>query len=808
MRSQPCSESFWMNCVELQRLLLSILIVVVMIPVPRWDRYRDATAPSPPRVNVPFDAHTTARHLRQAVEGREYAAALRDLNQFATAAPTLYRLNNYDYLHARLALRTGNLELAKQLFQSVLKRSEQVRMLTPFCLHYLADIARREQQAGRPAAAAEERAALARLVREFPTHPVARQATQRLAENYAAAGQFDAALTLYRRLASRSRENEAALGQLLCRTGNEAEARPIFHRLLATGKDDAALLAAEELDAQGDVPLAPADRLARARLYLANRHTEGAKRHFRVLAEHVPALPYRAEALWSIGRAFFIEENWDAACYWFERAHEAYPTSPDGEKSYYQSGHALQNAGRYREAVARYEAFISEYPRSEFLGGAHLNAIDTLRLAGEFDAALAWCDRTEARFPRELAGVTARFQRAKIWLTCREFGRALVELEALQRLPLGRRGPGATNAMEVTFLRGLCLERLERFAEAVDVYLSLPDTRTGYYGQMATERLLALTQVAQARSVISHRLARLRQADTKDALQQALRLTTEVATRRELLAKLEAAYRRLPAYARAWSYRVPDIGRAFIADAAAAPTVRTAAEELAFLGLYDDALAVLEAPPRDPFAQAVYAGRGNQAWKALAYSEPTLGTLPEDFHLEVMPRQVAELLYPAPYKDELLEYARPRGVDARFLLAIARQESRFNPTVKSPVGARGLFQFIDATADRMAQTLKLTAWTRTDLYNPRTAAQFAAAYVGELFALFPQHPAAVAAAYNGGETAAARWRARAGNDDHDRFAAEIGYVETKDYVFKVMTNYRAYRQLFDADLRPRQPSRQ
>ncbi len=797
-----------MYFLELQRLLTGIIVLSATLAIPRRDSASNAVPPPLPlsasaaAASAPFDARATARRVGEAVEKRRYADALRDLSQFAVAAPALYTANNYDYLHARLALRAGELATARQLFQAVLQRTEQGRMLAPFCLRYLADIGRRERQAGKPEAANAERAALMRLVREFPTHPAARQATQRLAENHAAAGQLDAAISLYRQLAPRSREHEARLGQLLRRAGNEAEAAAVFHRLLATGKDDAALLAAEELDAQGDVVLAPADRLARARLYLANRHTEGAKRHFRVLADQVPAAPYRAEALWSIGRAFFIEESWDEAARWLERAHEEYPASPDGERGYYQSGHAFQNAGRYQEAVARYEAFIAEYPKSEFLGGAYLNAIDAWRLAGDLDAALAWCDRAEARFPSELAGVTARFQRAKIWLSRQDFGRALAMLEELQRRPLGRRGPGSTNAAEVAFLRGLCLERLGRFAEAVEAYLSLPDTRTSYYGQLATERLLALTQVEKARGVISQRLARLRQASDKDALQQALRLTTEAAIRRELLSKLETAYRQLPAYARAWRYRAPDIGRAFIADAAAAPAARKAADELAFLGLYDDALAAMEAPAGDAFAQAVYAGRGDQAWKALAYSEPTLGTLPEDFHLEVMPRQVAELLYPAPYKDELLEHALPRGVDARLLLAIARQESRFNPTVKSPVGARGLFQFIDATADRMARALKLTAWTRADLYDPRLAAQFAAAYVAELFGLFPKHPAAVAAAYNGGETATARWRARAGAENHDRFAAEVGYAETKDYVFKVMTNYRAYRQLFDANLRP------
>ena len=41
--------------------------------------------------------------------------------------------------------------------------------------------------------------------------------------------------------------------------------------------------------------------------------------------------------------------------------------------------------------------------------------------------------------------------------------------------------------------------------------------------------------------------------------------------------------------------------------------------------------------------------------------------------------------------------------------------------------------------------------------------------------------------------------------DHRRkvvgiFAAEVGFAETKNYVFKVMNNYRAYRELYNEQL--------
>ena len=57
--------------------------------------------------------------------------------------------------------------------------------------------------------------------------------------------------------------------------------------------------------------------------------------------------------------------------------------------------------------------------------------------------------------------------------------------------------------------------------------------------------------------------------------------------------------------------------------------------------------------------------------------------------------------------------------------------------------------------------------------------------------------------HNGGEDNVARWVARAVHKDHGVFTAEVGFNESKDYVNKVMANYRAYKILFTEDLKTR-----
>ena len=74
------------------------------------------------------------------------------------------------------------------------------------------------------------------------------------------------------------------------------------------------------------------------------------------------------------------------------------------------------------------------------------------------------------------------------------------------------------------------------------------------------------------------------------------------------------------------------------------------------------------------------------------------------------------------------------------------------------------------------------------------------AYVAELKDEFGGLYEAIAASYNGGEDNAARWLNRSKPKEPGVFAAEVGFAETKNYVFKVMNNYRAYRDLYTENL--------
>ena len=240
------------------------------------------------------------------------------------------------------------------------------------------------------------------------------------------------------------------------------------------------------------------------------------------------------------------------------------------------------------------------------------------------------------------------------------------------------------------------------------------------------------------------------------------------------------------------------------------------ADDLLFLGLFDEGTPELETalreklgkkgnalsdfPPDTAFTLAVFYKRGDMANRGIGYIEPLWRNVSADYQIELIPREHAELLYPVPYADSLVKFSSERNLDPRFSLSIMRQESRYRADVKSVAAARGLMQFIPDTSDKIAAELNLRDFKQDDLYNPPTSILIGSQYLSNLFRLFPNQAPAVAASYNGGEHNMTRWLARAKSDSPDSYVAEILFTQSKDYVYKVMANYRVYQVFYDEKL--------
>jgi hypothetical protein len=108
------------------------------------------------------------------------------------------------------------------------------------------------------------------------------------------------------------------------------------------------------------------------------------------------------------------------------------------------------------------------------------------------------------------------------------------------------------------------------------------------------------------------------------------------------------------------------------------------------------------------------------------------------------------------------------GVDPRFIHAVIKQESKYNPKAVSHAGAQGLMQMMPATAERFG--LK-------DPFDPTANVEAGTKYLKWLLKRFDGDVSLALAGYNAGEGAV------------DKYKGVPPYGETQNYVKKIVTNY-------------------
>lgn len=813
----------------------------------------------------------THKKILDLVENRDYNAAISELQNLRQSDKKIFELNNYDYLLARLAEKQGDLATASANFQAVVTRNS---VLTEYALWHLSQIARSSGNLFL------ERIYLRELLTNAPESLINEAANARIARNYFESKDYASAIAVLRsgnnfgeakilgnlsndeifgnltKNDAKTRENLVWLGKAYLQSGKTDAARAVFSRLVselpnAAQPDDFALEGVRGLD-KLDVGIAEfgktapllsdTEHIKRATVYQFNRDFSNARLHFESLIAQFPKNPNVPISMYQIGRTLVQERNFSPATLWFERVQSEFPESSVSQDALNQAASAFARVNKPRESVSRYEKLIEKYPDAVISERAYLNVIDVLRDSGETTNALNWVNKTRENFKNKPPEAVAIFAQARIHLAQKDWQKTLDSLDSLLLLENlgGTNVSGGTQREEVLFLKALVLEQLSRFDEAIETYLSIPDGRSSYYGWRTSERLRMLANNEKTADLVRQKFFPLRTnanqtitaqnaESVKNAAHAAIRLTDSDQARKEILEIIKKTYSFLPEYKKVPAFNLIEFGRKEVLTLSRKPSPnfhRTLADELLFLGLYDEGTPELEISwqtaadskePKNPvnpenkaqieqsedrnYSLAVYYMRGDMAHRAASFIEPRWRQIPADFQIELIPREQIELLFPAPYKDSLLKSAPGRNVDPRFVLAIMRQESRYRADVKSVAAARGLMQFISSTSTQIAFELGKDNFRQDELYHPPTAILFGSQYLSNLFKLFPDQPQAAAASYNGGEDNMQRWYKRANSNDADRYVPEILYAQSKDYVFKVMQNYRAYRLIYDENLR-------
>ena len=159
---------------------------------------------------------------------------------------------------------------------------------------------------------------------------------------------------------------------------------------------------------------------------------------------------------------------------------------------------------------------------------------------------------------------------------------------------------------------------------------------------------------------------------------------------------------------------------------------------------------------------------------------------------------LVETRFPVLYVDEFKRHTDRTDIDLTVLLALARQESAFNPKAISPVGARGLMQLMPATARRTARKIRVPQPSLVGLMYAPTNIQIGTYHFRELLDEFDENKVLAYAAYNAGSHRVKQWIKDASGMDTIAWIETIPFYETRNYVKNVLAFQQVYAFLLDA----------
>jgi soluble lytic murein transglycosylase len=155
-----------------------------------------------------------------------------------------------------------------------------------------------------------------------------------------------------------------------------------------------------------------------------------------------------------------------------------------------------------------------------------------------------------------------------------------------------------------------------------------------------------------------------------------------------------------------------------------------------------------------------------------------------------------DLRYMTPYRDIAEAYAKRNDLDPAWVYGLMRQESRFMDYARSGVGAIGLMQIMPATARWIAGQLGLSKHKApSEVKEPEANIKYGTYYLKRIHASLNESPVLASAGYNAGPGRARKWQAEKPLEGAV-YVDNIPFLETRDYVRKVMANAVFYSQRF------------
>jgi soluble lytic murein transglycosylase len=774
-------------------LLAAVLaIVVVRQRAQRHRIFRAApaeTRPKPPSTELRPPNEWTEQFRQLETSGR-WSDIADLLDRIAKSNPNEYGSWSLAYLHARALIENNEPADASAKLAPFLAPGNPFRDLA---IYHQAEI---DNARGEHAAASRDRQT---LIFAAPSSLYRDQAIDEESEHLSRAGNpkplVDFAARLFSSAStSRRRDLTARIVETTLRAGDANGALARGLPLLQGGTlDDASDRVSRALDQPALIA-----RMNGAQLLLMGESMQN-HRHFdravALLSAALRAMPQRREELtFAIGRSYFGNEQFAQAQQTYLRG-AATTAAPKWKATFlWHASRAAQLQGDDRTAEALMTQVIAIPGRFDATGPAVTQRIRTRLKQRRFAEAASDLAFVRKNWPRDHTLVEASLAYALGMLGAGNNGAAVVTLNSIPRNLLDKFEP-----YEIDYWRARALENSNppaAFAAYLNVLRATQPTHFAYFARQRLDAPSMQPKLQQALTMRDAEAARLIAAGNWVVAKQVVtdRILLSSVNHVEELKRLATIYQHLPDYANILNLQPEAFPRFPL-------TTTDRSSLLMAMGLFDEVADTVPhryplRPLKSALTQSLALNRGNASKESIFAIEVLMNSVPRDYVPELLPLTVRQLLYPRYFYDYISDDAKSFGADPTLVLAIMREESRFNPRAKSEAAARGLLQFIITTARQIGRDVGLLDVDPEDLYDPRVIIRLGAKYISTLSKDFANDDYNVAASYNAGPKQTALWSRLAPAPGDDYFLSAINFDETKQYVRKVMNSYKRYVEIY------------
>jgi soluble lytic murein transglycosylase len=548
-------------------------------------------------------------------------------------------------------------------------------------------------------------------------------------------------------------EGDVTLGDCYQAANDLAHAAEFYQRVYyhylsgaAASRAAAALLTLKDAMGSGYPAPAPAQLLHRADRLLEAKEYAEARKEYQAAAAQGRGVE-REQALVRVGAADYLAGK-TALAWPYLRGLEVAESEAAAERLYYVAECARRRNDDV-EMMSAVEQLGARYKQSPWRLKALGSAANRYLLLNRAENYLPLYQAVYQDFPAAAQAAQSHWK-----VTFQAYLHDRADASSLLREHLRQYPEHATAGAALYFL-GRHLERSGDGAGARACYQKLASAlENHYYAMLARERLKTLAPSAAATGEMAQFVA-------------GIRFAAPAAVATEMAAPTQARIVR--------SRLLRSVGLNDLADGELRFGMRTDGQR-ALLGM--ELAASAEAP--------------HQAMRIMKSTAGEYLNLP----VPAAPRKFWELLFPLPYRSDLVRTARERDLDPNLLAGLIRQESEFDPRAVSRAKAYGLTQVRPATGRQFARKAGVSRVTTRVLYQPAANLKIGSSILRSMLDEQGGKVEQTLAAYNAGPHKVVEWMAWGTYREPAEFVESIPFTETRDYVQAVLRNAEMYRRLY------------